>query len=74
MWWADRSGQLGLDQGSVAEVMMRRWYYKKRFLLAYRILRNANERHRALGHNTEFHAVDEVHIFFECSDCPDMHA
>jgi len=53
---------------------MKRWYYKQRFLLAYRVLRNADERHRALSHNTNFVAMREDYVHFECIDCPDPRA
>lgn len=51
---------------------MKRWWRRHRFLLAYRILRNEVERHRAAGHDTEFVAVNEARIRVECTGCPDL--
>ena len=51
---------------------LRKWYWERRFLTAYRILRNASERHRAAGHNVQFKASNEARICLECIDCPDF--
>jgi hypothetical protein len=49
-----------------------RWYRERRFIGAYRVLRNASERHRDAGHNVHFKAVNEALICLECIDCPDF--
>jgi hypothetical protein len=51
---------------------LRKWYYERRFITAYRILRNAAERHGAAGHRVHFKAVNEAYILLECVDCPDF--
>jgi hypothetical protein len=46
------------------------WYRRRRFITAYRILRNEYERHRDAGHNVHFRAANEAHIDLECINCP----
>jgi hypothetical protein len=51
---------------------LRKWYYERRFITAYRILRNASERHRVKGHAVHFRAINEAYVLLECVDCPDF--
>lgn len=45
-------------------------YRRRRFLSAYRILRNEAERHRGAGHDVVFHMVNESIVYLNCEDCP----
>jgi hypothetical protein len=49
---------------------LRRWWRRRRFILAYRILRSEMERHRDAGHNVRFDIVNPSHVHCECRDCP----
>jgi hypothetical protein len=49
---------------------MKHWYRRRRFLLAYRILRNEAERHMAAGHDMFFHATNESDLILSCMRCP----
>jgi hypothetical protein len=49
---------------------LKRWYRRRRFITAYRILRNEYERHRDAGHEVVFRAVNESHITLLCMECP----
>ena len=48
---------------------LKRWWHNRRFLFAYRTLRNAAERHRALGHRVEFSATSEHQMAIICITC-----
>jgi NAD-dependent SIR2 family protein deacetylase len=50
---------------------MKRWWHRRRFLVAYRILRNTGERHKAAGHQSVFNA-NGSYVCWECLDCPDV--
>jgi hypothetical protein len=52
---------------------MVRWYHKRRFITAYRILRNQAERHTAAGHDMHFIASSQAHFHLDCFDCPDLY-
>jgi len=47
-----------------------RWYRRRRFITAYRILRNEAERHQAAGHPMRLSATNQAHFHMECPDCP----
>lgn len=47
-----------------------KWNRQRRFIKAYRILRNESERHRGSGHDVRFEAVNQSHIMLECINCP----
>lgn len=47
-----------------------KWYRRRRFITAYRILRNEYERHRQAGHQMQFAAINEAHVDWQCIDCP----
>jgi hypothetical protein len=49
---------------------LRQWYYRRRFITAYRVLRNIKERHRAAGHSVNFHISNESYVHLECENCP----
>lgn len=49
-----------------------RWFRRRQFAKAYRILRNEVERHRRAGHNVEFNAVNEALISVKCHNCPEL--
>jgi hypothetical protein len=51
---------------------MIKWYRRRRFIKAYKILRSEAERHLSRYHFTEFDAVNESHIVLLCHDCPDF--
>lgn len=44
-----------------------KWNRRRRFIAAYKILRNESERHRDAGHSVDFKAVDESYIMLTCS-------
>lgn len=46
------------------------WWRWRRFLMAYRTLRNEAERHNAAGHDVYFSVVNPGHVTLECTDCP----
>jgi len=52
-------------------IKLNRWYRRRRFLTAYKILRNEAERHTAAGHDMDFKAVNESFISMICNDCSD---
>lgn len=45
-------------------------YRQRRFVSAYRILRNEYERHRDAGHDVIFFMVNQSTVTLECKDCP----
>lgn len=49
-----------------------RWWRRRRFLKAYRIVRNEASRHRAAGHDVHFAAVNEAMLSIECRNCPEL--
>lgn len=49
-----------------------RWWRRRRFMKAYRILRNEAERHTKAGHKMVFAAVNEAYIMMDCEDCPEL--
>lgn len=49
-----------------------RWWRRRQFIRAYRILQKEFERHQAAGHQAEFIAVNEALILFECHECPEL--
>lgn len=48
---------------------LQRWWRERRFLFAYRTLRNEEERHSAMGHRVEFTAVSPTLIGIRCLTC-----
>jgi hypothetical protein len=48
-----------------------KWNRQRRFIKAYRILRNESERHTKAGHHVQFNAVNQSLILLVCYDCPD---
>jgi hypothetical protein len=51
---------------------LNRWYRRRRFITAYKILRNESERHVAAGHSMRFEAVNEAYIIMLCIDCQEL--
>lgn len=49
-----------------------RWFRRRKFIKAYKVLRNEAERHKKAGHNTGFVAVNEARISLVCHDCPEL--
>jgi hypothetical protein len=49
-----------------------RWWRRRRFLKAYRILRNEAERHTDAGHDMTFSVINEAHIIVHCRSCPEL--
>lgn len=49
-----------------------RWWRRRQFLKAYRIMRNEAERHKAAGHDVMFIAVNESFMSLECKGCPEL--
>lgn len=47
-------------------------YRGRRFIKAYKILRNEAERHRDAGHIMDFRAVNQSSISMQCVGCPDL--
>lgn len=49
-----------------------KWYRGKRFITAYRILRDEAKRHSDAGHNVHFLAVNESYLELRCYACPNF--
>lgn len=49
-----------------------RWWRRRRFTKAYRILRNEAERHIEAGHDMAFSAINEAHMVVHCRRCPEL--
>lgn len=49
-----------------------RWLRRRKFVWAYKVLRNEAERHKKAGHNVGFVAVNEAHISLACHNCPEL--
>lgn len=49
-----------------------RWNRRRRFIKAYRILRNNVERHKVAGHDIEFMAINESLVVMRCENCPEL--
>ncbi len=49
-----------------------RWWRRRRFMKAYRILRNETERHTQAGHDMTFSAINEAHMIVHCRNCPEL--
>jgi hypothetical protein len=49
-----------------------RWYRRRRYIKAYRILRKEAERHSRAGHDTVFVAVNEALMLLDCRNCPEL--
>lgn len=45
---------------------------RRKFIRAYKVLRDVAERHRADGHDVEFIAVNESHVLLMCHCCPEF--
>lgn len=51
---------------------MKRWWRRRQFFRAYRILRNESERHIKAGHvRVNFYAVNPSWIGLHCPECKD---
>lgn len=49
-----------------------KWYRRRRFISAYKILRNEAERHVDAGHHMTFQAINEASLDMHCFECPDL--
>ena len=49
-----------------------KWNRRRRFILAYRILRNEYKRHKNAGHQVYFRAVNQSDIALNCMGCTDL--
>ena len=52
---------------------LRRWYYHRRFMAAYRTLRDSYKRHHDAGHEVYFNATGPTDIHLTCVNCPEYH-
>lgn len=49
------------------------WHLRRRkFVRAYKVLRDVADRHKAAGHDVEFIAVNESRVLLMCHRCPDF--
>jgi hypothetical protein len=46
------------------------WRRRRRLIRTYRGMRAIAEDHRADGHKTDFHAVNEAWLVLRCPSCP----
>jgi ribosomal protein L31E len=49
-----------------------RWWRRRRFTKAYKIVRNEAERHKKAGHDVDFSAINEAWMKLECKNCPEL--
>jgi hypothetical protein len=49
-----------------------KWNRRRRFLKAYRILRNEAERHEKQKHEMRFVAINESYFTMVCKNCPNF--
>lgn len=49
-----------------------KWWYRRRFQKAYRILEGLASRHRDAGHEMYFNAVNEADLHLSCVKCPEF--
>jgi hypothetical protein len=60
-----------LRQKAPTTTELRRWYRRRKFLTAVKILETEAERHGADGHDMNFVVVNESYLTMVCTNCPD---
>lgn len=50
---------------------MKKWWRRRRFNKAYKILQKEAERHSAANHSMDFRVVNESWVYMICQGCPD---
>lgn len=49
-----------------------KWWYRRRFNKANKILVDLHKRHKDAGHEAYFNAYDAGSLSFFCSNCPEL--